>query len=362
MWKSTFFLLIISAQMIMGQNQKEFKIIGKSNYYDKKELLIAAVGLDKDYLEIGIDSSFDKVDFPMKYVKVRNNAFEIKGKVDYPIPMQITEEKMIDGSINFNISHVFFVQAGVTHVKINNLQSPVIELLDITAANNEFLKIRALYKHLEINNQSSMFFPNVTDIHEKHKILNKYITEHPGSYIALWITILDYTSNGYISEIFNNTTLFSDEIKSSRPYKTLIQKLNIEKTLVVGSQISRNILPNKYKDFHKNKITLIEFWATWCKPCLALIPDLKKIYTDYHSKGFEIYGISSDEASKKAIYEKTLRKYEMKWENMMEPEVLNNWNINSLPSNFLIDSEGTIIAIDISPGKLEKLLKEKLIN
>lgn len=348
-------LLLLFSHVLMGQNQKSFKIVGKSSFYNNKELIISAAGIDKDYLEISIDSAFDKVDFPMRYVQVKNNAFEITGHLTYPVPMQVSYEYMVDGKMEGASSIIFFAQEGATQVKVNNLQIQHIELSDISGANLEFLKIKQLYKHLEKEGQS-------TDIHEKHRILNTYIKDQPDSYVALWITILDYATSGYISEIFDNTVLFSDEIKASKPYKTLVSKLNVEKTLVVGLPMSVSILPTQYRDFNKNKYTLIEFWATWCKPCLALMPALKNIYGNYKSKGFEIYGISNDTEDKKALYEKTLKKYSMNWNNIIAPDVANNWNINSLPSNFLIDSEGLIIAIDISTEELEKFLKEKLNN
>lgn len=111
-----------------------------------------------------------------------------------------------------------------------------------------------------------------------------------------------------------------------------------------------------------NKITLIDFWASWCGPCRAEMPSVKASYEKYHEKGFEIIGVSLDndeEAWKKAI--STL---ELKWPQVSD---LKGWEcegaalygVRSIPATFLIQN-GKIVARDFRAEELEELLKEML--
>jgi peroxiredoxin len=115
----------------------------------------------------------------------------------------------------------------------------------------------------------------------------------------------------------------------------------------------------------RQKIVLVEFWASWCTPCRATNPSLKKLYANFQRKGFEIYGISIDRDSnawKQAVKEdglpwiNTFAKGE--WKN----PVIKSLGIQYLPSNYLIDRNGSILAINIKPEELEKKIEQLLQN
>jgi thiol-disulfide isomerase/thioredoxin len=109
-------------------------------------------------------------------------------------------------------------------------------------------------------------------------------------------------------------------------------------------------------DQFQGKLVYLDFWATWCSPCIAEFPKLKDLVKEYGKDQFEIIGIighSQPEAIKKVI-----ERYEVTWKQIHSDEIVNQYQVNSYPSTFLISPEGKIIAINLRGEALEKKLAE----
>ena len=110
-----------------------------------------------------------------------------------------------------------------------------------------------------------------------------------------------------------------------------------------------------------NKVTLLDFWASWCRPCMGEVPYLLADYAKYHDKGFEIYGISLD--NNKNAWVNTIADKGMTWVNVSilggwEAPAVKDYAVSSIPTNFLIDSEGKIIAKNLRGEALGAKLAE----
>ena len=117
----------------------------------------------------------------------------------------------------------------------------------------------------------------------------------------------------------------------------------------------------------KGTAILIDFWATWCKPCREGIPHLKEFYLQYKDKGFEIIGISLD--SDKAEVEKYIAAENLKWKlafsgNAWQDATARLYNVNLIPSYWLIDKKGILRDFGMHLRDKETLKKaiEKLIT
>lgn len=100
---------------------------------------------------------------------------------------------------------------------------------------------------------------------------------------------------------------------------------------------------------------LLDFWASWCGPCLREVPNVKAIYEKYHDKGFEIFGVSLDETA--GPWKAAIKKNDMNWHHVSslkgwECPVAKQYNVTGIPRMYIIDPEGKIIAQDLRGEEL----------
>jgi thiol-disulfide isomerase/thioredoxin len=114
----------------------------------------------------------------------------------------------------------------------------------------------------------------------------------------------------------------------------------------------------------KGKVVLIDFWATWCGPCVGELPHVKEAYDKNHPNGFEIVGVSLDQ--EKGTLTEFIAGHKMEWPQYFDGQGWDNklagqFGITSIPAMWLIDKKGNLRDLharsDLS-GKVEKLLAE----
>lgn len=103
----------------------------------------------------------------------------------------------------------------------------------------------------------------------------------------------------------------------------------------------------------RGKVVLLDFWATWCPPCIAEMPNVKQTYAKYKNKNFEIIGISLDRA--KSALTSYLEKEGITWPQYYDNggRIANMYQVRAIPSTFLIDAEGVIRMTNLRGNALE---------
>jgi len=141
-----------------------------------------------------------------------------------------------------------------------------------------------------------------------------------------------------------------------RKMEALGKPVDIKFTSVDGREVDLTKMPGK--------VVLVDFWATWCGPCVAEVPHVLEVYQDLHEKGFEIVGISFDQDKKKL--EDFVAEKQMKWPQYFDGKGWANkfgrqYGINGIPTMWLVDKKGNLRMMEARGGlreKVDKLLAE----
>ena len=101
----------------------------------------------------------------------------------------------------------------------------------------------------------------------------------------------------------------------------------------------------------KGKVILVDFWATWCVPCRKSLPDVKKVYAEYHDKGFEIVGVSCDNSAEE-LNSFLKQNPDMPWPQLFDARnpgwnaIATGFGVTGIPTMFLIDRAGVVRSVD----------------
>lgn len=148
----------------------------------------------------------------------------------------------------------------------------------------------------------------------------------------------------------------------------LHSKVNGSKTTRIGAKMPDIKLPSPQGDSIslysiKAKIIIIDFWASWCKPCRGENPNMVRIYKDFHDKGLEIFGVSLDKD--KTSWQTAIADDKLVWKQVSD---LKYWNaapakvygVSSIPSMFILDGDFKLIAKNLRGEELYKFIQSKL--
>ena len=116
---------------------------------------------------------------------------------------------------------------------------------------------------------------------------------------------------------------------------------------------------------YKGKVLLIDFWATWCGPCMAELPHVLEAYEQHHAAGFEILGISLDRATDEEKLRKTIADKGMSWRHVFDgkywqAEVAQLYDVSSIPFTVLVGKDGKVVATNLRGAKLGEAVKAAL--
>ncbi|MDB5007467.1 MAG: hypothetical protein JWP45_1860 [Mucilaginibacter sp.] len=205
---------------------------------------------------------------------------------------------------------------------------------------------------------------------EQKAALKIFIASNPDSYLSL---LALYSVGGpspdptELDPLYNS---LSERLKNTETAKIFKNALDGLRITAIGatapdfSQADVNGVPVKLSSF-RGKYVLIDFWASWCGPCREENPNVVKAYNKYKEKNFTILGVSLDKMEGKDNWLSAIKSDGLSWTQVSDLKFWNNevaalYKVTAIPSNFLIDPNGKIVAKDLRGDDLENKLKQLL--
>lgn len=170
---------------------------------------------------------------------------------------------------------------------------------------------------------------------------------------------------GIVKKDFPDTKFGQQADQMIASLKAQAEGDKIKKNLVVGKPFpdfkGKNLAGKAFSlaDF-KGKVVLIDFWATSCGPCVAELPHVKETYSKYNSKGFDVIGVSLDRDKSKL--EEYVKKEKMAWTQHFDEggAIASRYGVQSIPTTYLIDGKGNIVASNLRGQALETAVAKAL--
>lgn len=200
----------------------------------------------------------------------------------------------------------------------------------------------------------------------------KYMGDNP-SLVSYAFFIMNLQRLNYADDEIKQKYARLAEYFPEHPYTKLAgDKIYSLESIVVGGRyidfsapdLEGNII--SLSEFHNNQFVLIDFWASWCAPCIKTSRTFVPIYEKYKDKGFDILGIAREFKNSKAMT-RTIKREKYAWLNLIElndeNEIWRKYNLlNSTGGTVLISPNGEIIEIDPTAEKILSILQKELSN
>lgn len=329
-------------------------------------------------------------------VKIIDGKFEIKGKTTEPEICFIQIDK-VNGKVPF------ILEGGEIEMQVDK-DSLFKSKLSGTYSNDEFSKFNEETNKLQKKVQKKAMdfqMKNMAKMNEAQKnkdtvamnslrkqyeLIQKDITDytfdypktHSKSYISVLIVQAMFNNSKFkVKEIETVYNSLDESLKKTKPGKKVKENIdNLKKQMNAKAKIAVGIVAPDFKaptpdgklvslKESLGKVTLIDFWASWCQPCRQENPNVVALYAELHCKGLNIISVSLDNDATK--WKEAIAKDKLTWTNVsnlkqMKDPIAEQYGIQQIPTTFLLDATGKIVAIDLRGDGLKAKINELLAS
>ena len=248
----------------------------------------------------------------------------------------------------------------------NSYQEYVAKLKDFSKKrniNSERFKQARRDQNTDLANQIQEENNDLVDQERGYKIV--FVSEHPNSLFSV-LLLTEMLSRKELTAADSKTIAakFSPKIAATSSAKALNKMIISTKKAIIGGQAPNfmALTPESKELALKDvlgKYTIIDFWASWCKPCRRENPNVVRVYNKYHEKGLNIISVSLDKAGQKDRWIQAIEKDQMDWHHVSNLKgwsdpIAQQYNVRSIPATFLLDENGVIIAKNLRGNALDE--------
>jgi peroxiredoxin len=319
---------------------------------------------------------------------VVNEAFNFKGKIDGSEMRILT----IDGIVGQTALVLEPEQIEVTIYKDSIYQS------EVSGGNNNviFNSYKNGYQDLveKVSGLRQAYVlaqgdaDAIKEIQERNTILRSelkdyglnFLKQNPDSDFSLMLLDGITGQQGFDAKMASEVFELMPQALLNKPTNTIMaQKINAKINIAlntfepkIGAKAPDFTAPNPDGEMITlsnilGKVTILDFWASWCRPCRIENPNFVKIYEQYHAKGLEIISVSLDRNNQKQRWVEAIEKDQLNWYNVSnlkfwQDPLAQLYNVSSIPATFILDKDGVILATKLRGGALEAKISELLDN
>lgn len=378
--KKIFPVLLFIVASIVGCNKHEgYVISGKITNAEDKYIYLD---------ELRVASSV-----PIDSVKIKKDGtFEFKGKISYPnfFLLRLSEknfitllvdtaeninvygdaanfsrEYVVDGSQGSQLVQQLNEQLSKTKQKLDSIRSMMVRLRN--EPNYEVQKIRwqqemAGIKDRQIEYSTSFVqkhpfsMASVLALYQKFDNSNYVVQDLYSLKVAASALNQVFPKSEHVKALYDNTIKLMDQEKNIKLREFIMQNGTNSPDIVLPNSNGRDIALSSLM----GKVVLLQFWSAEDRTSRIQNEALAELYNRYQSKGFEIYQVSID--TNRSLWLDALEKDKLTWINVGDMKgsvtALNNFNVQRIPSNYLLDREGAIVARDLQGPDLNRVVSK----
>jgi peroxiredoxin len=199
----------------------------------------------------------------------------------------------------------------------------------------------------------------------------KYIESHPKAFIsALLIENMFGAPNADTKKLETYYKNLDPELKKTKVGKSIDKKLAELKSVAVGRKAPNFSAPdvngkNVSLSESIGRVTIIDFWASWCGPCRAESPNMVALYNEYHAKGLNIIGVSLDKTAddwKAAIAKDKLDWTQISNLKYWDDPIAAQYGVKAIPATFVLNQYGVVVAKDLKGEALKAKIAEMMTD
>lgn len=314
-----------------------------------------------------------------------NGAFEFTGSVPYPLEAVVHLRRNGDGYYAKGVDELclFYLENGAITITGDSLFGATVKG---SIENRNHRELQALLQPLR--NRSRQFYSDQYALPKEQRLAAdamkekawqfqadekaayaQFVRTHTNSFVSLNLLRLSYGKTPPVAEVGPLYHGLSARVRSSQLGKEYGAIIALWEKAMLGRQAPDFTLTDtlnrqvSLSDF-KGKYLLLNFWATWCGPCMQEKLFLKKTYAAYKDKNFQILDVSMTDKSGKYgdrnKWVKMVHNFGLPWVNVYGDAAVDLYGIETVPQNFLIDPAGKVIGHDVHKEELDKKLEELL--
>ncbi|MFD2909263.1 redoxin domain-containing protein [Flavobacterium ardleyense] len=296
------------------------------------------------------------------FIRIENQDISLpvileKGKINVTLVKDTIQNSTIGGTFNNDKLHSFNVDSKVISEKITKYNKANSERIKAAKLANDEVAIKEIQK--DFNGFQE----------EMNALSLKFVKENNNAYLSVLLLenflMRDYLPVAEIKSYYEKLDKSLLGTRSAISIKKGMEELGASTTGNEAQDFSAPSPEGKMISLKESlgKVTIIDFWASWCGPCRVENPNVVAIYNEFHDKGLNIIGVSLDKDATK--WKEAIAKDGLTWTHVSnlkfwDEPIAKLYNVESIPATFILDAEGNIVAKDLRGDELKAKIKELL--